>query len=211
MLAFKVASIVNEDVALRFWKMLLERNDAKQKAALPEICQALMDRVGELPDKRSRDIITESLSWALDNPEAIHIHLDSRQARNGHLPNMVAFANLLDGLEGYSKRWARKVRRIIHDRQSEFDKTLAFWHEMFSNASDEPMQLVGEVVVVQKVVGSEFEVKAEFRQCGHPSCRRNFVAVSSAHAGEFVAEGMCTTPQLRASARLYERFLVRRR
>jgi len=125
MLAFKVASIVSEDIAERFWKMLLERNEAKAKAALPGICQSLIDRVGELPDQRSQDIVRDGLSWARDNPETIHLHLDSRQARNGHMPNMVAFANLLDGLEGYSKRWGRKVRRITHDQQSEFDKTLA--------------------------------------------------------------------------------------
>jgi hypothetical protein len=59
-----------------------------------------------------------------------------------------------------------KVRRITHDRQSEFDKTLAFWHEMFSNASDEPIQLVGEVIVVQKVVGSEFDVKTDADSAG---------------------------------------------
>lgn len=166
MLAFKVASIVSEDVAIRFWKMLLERNESKAKAALPGICQLLIDRVGELPDQRSQDIVRDGLAWARDNPETIHIHLDSRQARNGHMPNMVAFANLLDGLEGYSKRWARKVRRITHDRQSEFDKTLTLWHEMYSNASDEPVQLVGESIVVQKVAGSQFEVKTDADSVG---------------------------------------------
>jgi len=37
---------------------------------------------------------------------------------------------------------------------------------MFSNASDEPIQLVGEVIVVQKVVGSEFEVKTDVDSAG---------------------------------------------
>jgi hypothetical protein len=166
MLAFKVASIVSEDVAVRFWATLLEKNETKVKAALPGICQSLIDRVDELPDQRSRDIVREALIWARENPETIHLHLDSRQARNGHMPNMVAFANLLDGLEGFSKRWARRVRRITHDRQSQFDKTLAFWHEMFSNASAEPVQLFGETVVVQKVAGSKFEVKADSESAG---------------------------------------------
>ena len=161
-LALKVATLVDEQLAQRFWAILLDRNDARQKAALPEICQTLIDRVGDLPDQRSRDIASETLSWARDNPDTIHIHLDSRQARNGHMPNMVAFANLLDGLEGFSKRWDRKVRRITHDRQSEFEQTLAAWHEMYSHASPEPVQtFVGETQVLQKVVGSEFEVKVD--------------------------------------------------
>lgn len=166
-LALKVATIVNEDVAQRFWTMLLDRNDARQRAALPGICQALMDRVGELPDQRSRDIVAETLTWARDNPETVHVHLDSRQAKNGHMPNMVAFANLLDGLEGFSKRWDRRVRRITHDRQAEFEKTLAEWHEMYSHASPEPIEaFVGEKHVFQKVVGSEFEVKADSDSAG---------------------------------------------
>lgn len=112
LLALKVASIVTEGIGQRFWSMLLDRNDARAKAALPGICQELIGRVGELPDQRSRDVVSETLAWARDNPDTIHIHLDSRQARNGHMPNMVAFANLLDGLEGFSKRWDRRVRRI---------------------------------------------------------------------------------------------------
>jgi Protein of unknown function (DUF3800) len=165
-IALKVATIVHEEVAKQFWTMLLDRSDARQKAALPGICQALIDRVGELPDQRSRDIVSDTLTWARDNPETIHIHLDSRQARHGHMPNMVAFTNLLEGLEGFSKRWERRVRRITHDRQSEFEKTLAFYHELYSNASDEPIQLIGETHVLQKVVGSEFEVKADTESAG---------------------------------------------
>ncbi|MBR0899106.1 DUF3800 domain-containing protein [Bradyrhizobium tropiciagri] len=166
-LALKVATIVDEDVGRRFWTMLLDRSDARQKQAIPVICQALIDRVDDLPDQRSRDIVAETLSWARDNPETIHVHLDSRQARNGHMPNMVAFANLLDGLEGFSKRWDRRVRRITHDRQGEFDKTLAEWHDLYSHASADPVEAwVGETHVFQKVVGSEFEVKADSESAG---------------------------------------------
>lgn len=70
---------------------------------------------------------------------------------------MVAFANLLDGLEGYSKRFKRRVARVTHDVQSEFEETLAIWHEMFSNASPEEVRWAGETYSLQKVVGSEFD------------------------------------------------------
>jgi hypothetical protein len=166
MLAFKVAALVTEDIAKRFWDTLLEKNEKKVKAALPEICQSLIERVDEVPDQRSRQIISDALAWARDHPETIHLHLDTRQARNGHMPNMVAFANLLEGLESFSKKWDRRVRRITHERQSEFDKTLKEWHEMHSTASDEPIHMPGEVIVFQKVVGSEFEVKEDSESAG---------------------------------------------
>jgi hypothetical protein len=166
-IAFKVASLVSEATAREFWAMLLENNEAKAKAALPGICQSILNAVGSLPDQRSREIVTSALEWARDRPDTIHLHIDSRQARKGHMPNMVAFANLLEGLEHRSKKWDRPVKRITHDRQSEFDKVLKGWHEMYSHASPEPVQfLAGETVVFQRVVGSEFEVKSSSESAG---------------------------------------------
>jgi hypothetical protein len=37
MFAFKVATLITEGIGQRFWDCLLERNEAKVKAALPEI------------------------------------------------------------------------------------------------------------------------------------------------------------------------------
>lgn len=161
MFAFKVATLITEGIGQRFWDCLLEKNEAKVKAALPEICVSLLERVNILPDQRSREIVTAGLEWARDHPDAIHMHLDSNQARKGHMPNLVAFANLLEGLEGFSKRWARPVRRITHDHQSEFENTLKEWHELYTTASPEPINWAGETYVVQRVVGSSFEMKAD--------------------------------------------------
>ena len=52
------------------------------------------------------------------------------------------------------------VEKIVHDRQSQFEGTLAEWHLMFSNASDEPIKLPGESVVLQKAAGSSFVVSS---------------------------------------------------
>jgi hypothetical protein len=161
MFAFKVAMLITEEIGQRFWDCLLEPDEAKVKAALPGICMDLLDRVHILPDQRSREVVTSGLEWARDHPEAIHMHLDSNQARKGHMPNLVAFANLLEGLEGFSKRWARPVRRITHDRQSEFENTLKEWHELYTTASPEPIKWAGETYTVQRVVGSSFEMRAD--------------------------------------------------
>ena len=166
MFAFKLATLVTEDIGQRFWDCLLEKNEAKVNAALPGICESLLERIGILPDQRSREVLTAGLEWARDHPDAIHIHLDSNQARKGHMPNLVAFANLLAGLEGFSKRWARPVKRITHDRQSEFENTLKEWHELYTTASPEPITWGGETYSVQRVVGSSFEMKADSDSVG---------------------------------------------
>lgn len=161
MLAFKLARIVDEGTARLFWKCILEPKEKVAYEMLPGVCEALQANIGQLPDERSRQVLGEGLEWARTHPESIQIHVDQKIAKQGHFPNMVAFANLLDGLENYSKMWKKRVARITHDQQSEFEKTLATWHEMFSTASAEEVRWAGETYVFQKVVGSQFEVKED--------------------------------------------------
>lgn len=159
-LAFKVAALLDEHVAKLFWAMLMEKSEVRARSLIPEICQAIMDRVHLLPDERSRLVITDALEWSKAHPEGLDFHHTGRQAKNGHMPNMVAFTNLLDGLEDLSKKWKRPVRRIRHDRQSQFESTLAEWHKMLANALPDPIHLPGETRVMRKVHNSDFEVSA---------------------------------------------------
>ncbi len=100
------------------------------------------------------------MEWLKAHPEALDFYQTGRQARNGHMPNLVAFTNLLDGLEILSKKWNRDVRLIRHDRQSQFEGTLAEWHKMVANALPDPIVLPGETRVLRKVHKSNFEVAA---------------------------------------------------
>ncbi|MFM7376735.1 MAG: hypothetical protein ACKO1O_01165, partial [Erythrobacter sp.] len=159
-LAFKVASLLDHDVARLFWTMLMERSESRARAMIPEICQAMIDRVQHLPDARSQQVISEALTWSKAHPEGLDFYQAGRQAKNGHMPNMVAFANLLDGLEALSIKWKRPVRLIRHDRQSQFEGTLTEWHQLFSNALPYQMHLPGETRVLRKVPNSDFEVYA---------------------------------------------------
>ena len=166
MMCFKVASIMTDDIAREFWAMLMARNEKQARAKIPGICDAVLSNVPLLPDQRSREVVTETLMWSRDHPEALDIFIAGRQAKNGHMPNMVAFANLLDGLEWFSKRWNRPLQKIVHDRQSQFEGSLEEWHRMFSNASGEPIHLPGETMVLRKVPGSTFEVSSSDDSAG---------------------------------------------
>jgi hypothetical protein len=155
-LCFKVATLLTDDIAKRFWDMLMAKSEKSARAIIPEICTAMLERVPLLSDQRSRDVVTEVFSWSLAHPNALDIFVASRQAKNGHMPNVVAFTNLLDGLEKLSKKWDRPLRKLVHDRQAQFETTLAEWHRLFSNASDEPIKRIDETVIFQKVAGSTF-------------------------------------------------------
>lgn len=165
-LCFKVATLITEKIAHDFWDMLMARNEKMAREKIPGICGDLLERVNLLADAGSRKVVFETLVWSRDHPEALDIFISGRQAKNGHMPNLVAFGNLLDGLEGFSKRWRRPLKKIIHDRQSQFESSLAEWHRLFSNASDEPIHRPGETIVFQKVAGSSFGVSASNESAG---------------------------------------------
>jgi hypothetical protein len=159
--AFKLAMAIDMETAQLFWQCILEPNEKKAYELLPSVCARLHGNLLEIPDARSREILGEGLEWARRYPESIQIHTDRKLSRQGHFPNLVAFSNLLDGLDKYAKERKKRVARITHDQQNEFAKSLAMWHELFSNAAPDEIQWGGETYSVQKVVGSEFEVKAD--------------------------------------------------
>ncbi len=160
-LVFKVAALLDDELAELFWNCLMERQETVCREYLVRFCKILLSRVPALPDARSQKVMGEAIQWAIDNPHALLIHTNTKHKLLAHMPNMVAFANLLEGIDVLSKKLGRPVRCITHDRQSQFEKTLEAWHEIFSNASNEPIMLPGEVRILQKVPGSTFQIKAD--------------------------------------------------
>ncbi len=166
-LVFKVAGLLDEKLAKKFWDCLMSRGRKQANELFIEVCDLLLARVANLPDARSREMIGEAVQWARDNPEAIHFYSDSDLSRYAHLPNLVAFTNLIDGLDRQSQAWARPVRLIRHDRQMQFKKNFEFVHEMVTNASPEPFYWAGgEKHVIQKVAGSTFVMSSSDASAG---------------------------------------------
>lgn len=161
MMVFKVASLLDLELAQLFWDCLMEGNEQKCRALLVRFSEKLLPRIESLPDQRSQDLVHDALDWVIANPEALQIHTKTKHARLTHMPNMVAFANLLGGLQFLSEKMRRPVKRITHDRQDQFEKTLEAWHELYSRASNDQIHVPGEVYTLQKVPGSSFELKAD--------------------------------------------------
>jgi len=166
LLTFKLSYLIDEDTARAFWKCILEPKEDRARGQLVEVCNALLKNVSDLPDEGSRKTLSNALEWARDHPEAIQIHVDRKIARQGHFPNLVAFTNLLRGLEGLSKRFKKPVARITHDQQSEFEKTLKTYHDILSTASDDEIRWAGETYTFQAVKGSMFETKEDNLSAG---------------------------------------------
>ncbi|MDA9416420.1 hypothetical protein XH81_16410 [Bradyrhizobium sp. CCBAU 25360] len=161
MLAFKLAATINDEIAKNFWKCLLLPNEDKSREALPAICSALKAQLHVLPDERSREVLGAGLDWIIQHPESIHFATEQKIAKQGHFPNLVAFANLLRGLQNFSELWKKKIKRITHDEQSEFGSMLQTWHKMFSNASPDVIEWAGESYSLQMAPGSDFVISSD--------------------------------------------------
>lgn len=69
--------------------------------------------------------------------------------------------NIDPDLEFAPRERKKRVARITHDQQAEFAKSLAMWHELFSNAAPDQIRGAGETYTLQRVVGSEFKVNED--------------------------------------------------
>jgi hypothetical protein len=158
-MTFKLAEVIPPDLARDFWKAMMAKRPADATAGLVAFCDAVVRLVAGHRDRRFVQVVTDTLGWARDNPEAIYFHSTGKLARQGHMPNTVAFGNLLDGIELQSKAWGVPIQLIRHDQQNEFAGALAFWHDLYSHASPEAVDLmVGEKFVMQKGYGSRLEM-----------------------------------------------------
>lgn len=158
-LVFKVAYILDDVAAVAFIDALMDSNDQRARSKMADFCRLILPRVNDIPDARSREIVTNALEWAAENPEALQFVHSDKVGRKSHLPNIIGFGNLLAAIEKQSALWGRKVEVIRHDRQHEFAAGLTFWHQMYSNAlADVVEHPFGGRMVLRRVFGSRLEI-----------------------------------------------------
>lgn len=166
-LMFKIALyVLTEEIAQVVWDCVTATSEQKSKELFVAGADLMLARAALLPDERSRELITGALKWARANPDAFDTHLRDKTSRNGHAPNFVAFTNLMRGIDEASKAWKRPVREIVHDRQSQFEKSLAQWHAIYARpelADIEPISWPGEDApfTPAQVTGSRFRMASE--------------------------------------------------
>ncbi|MCO8018228.1 DUF3800 domain-containing protein [Brevundimonas diminuta] len=162
MLAFKLAHAIDEEVAREFWDFILITRREEATKRLPAICEKLKLLLPAIPDARSREVLGDGLDWVIKHPECIHVvQIEQKAAKQGHFPNLVAFMNLLRGLDEHAKSRRKQIARIVHDEQSEFGKMLEYWHGLHANAAPEPITWVDETWSVQLNPGSDFLIQRD--------------------------------------------------
>ena len=133
-LLLKVASLFDEEIAKHAWRARIEVDDATAQLGMISVCRELRQRVTRLSDARSRQLITDALTWAESNPASISYNVSSKKSILEITPNIIGFQSVMHGIANRIDRNKRKASRIVVDQQSQFNKsqrTLAeFYHSI---------------------------------------------------------------------------------
>jgi hypothetical protein len=121
-LLLKLAHLFTDELAQIAWEARLEINAEKANRQLVNVCRALRERVHRLPDARSRQLISDTLLWAENNPSEIHYNVATAELRLSVMPNVIGFQSVMVGIASRIKKHGRRPSRITVDQQSQFNK-----------------------------------------------------------------------------------------
>jgi hypothetical protein len=140
-LVAKVSSLFDEALLKKSWKARIAINKKFAEKELVEVCQELLKRVNYLPDKRSIEIITDALEWAIENPSKIHYHASSKEDKLQISPNLIGFQSVMHGIATRLENTKSEATKVVVDRQSEFNKAQEWISDLYRNTKklDEPM------------------------------------------------------------------------
>lgn len=135
-----------------FWDLF----QAQDPQRFGQLLVSVRDRVRSMPyDKRSAQILTESLDWASKHPGAV---LDSFSESDS--PNFVAFTALFDHLHLFHKRSGHTIGYFVHDEQDQFVPHFARAFDYLAKFHGEthPLAMISEIEPI-----SSFDCTLEVR------------------------------------------------
>lgn len=121
LLLLKVSVLFDDDLAQRAWRARIDINNASAESEMVSVCRALIARLSRLPDARSRELIGDSLSWAISHPHDIHYNCESPKEVLQVAPNIIGFQIVMHGIAARLTR-AKPNAKIVVDQQSQFNK-----------------------------------------------------------------------------------------
>jgi hypothetical protein len=115
------------------WEARITLDKMKSCEIISEVCSELLDRVHELPDKRSIEILTDGLRWARKNISSMDYNTYSKKDKLQTSPNIICFQSVMHGIAARLKASSSNAMLIIVDRQSDFNNAQKFIAEIYRN------------------------------------------------------------------------------
>ena len=134
-LLLKLASLFEEDDARLAWSARNDTDRTRANEKLIAVCQNLAQRVGQLPDARSRQLIGDALTWASQNPDAIGYNVDQQGDKKQISPNIIGFQLVMHGIANRILKRGKRASKIVVDRQTEFNKAQKTLSEFYAAAA----------------------------------------------------------------------------
>lgn len=129
-----IDSMMHDDLDKQFWGYYL----ADDLDGLISICRELKVRAEKISDKIVKQVISESLEYAIDNPGIFTlISAKGKSAYKKQTPNMIAFFSLMNSIHTFSHKYKLDIKQFIHDQTDEFRGTMREFHRTFFNLESE--------------------------------------------------------------------------
>jgi len=137
-LLIKLAYLFDEELLKKAWEARITTNSSRAEKLLIEVCGTIVDRVGVLPDARSRELITDGLKWVINNPSQIGYNVDTKKDSLQISPNLIGFQSVMHGIASRLKKTKAKAAAVIVDRQSQFNAAQEFIADFYQKARHVP-------------------------------------------------------------------------
>jgi hypothetical protein len=133
----KLASLFDDKLAKSAWMARIDINDKSAEERLVSVCRDLLPRLTLLPDARSRQLLSDSLQWTIQNPHEIRYNCKTKKEILTITPNIIGFQAVMHGIASRLKK-PEDAKSIIIDQQSQFNKAQRNLAEFYSSARQVP-------------------------------------------------------------------------
>lgn len=120
-LLLKLATLFDEGLAKLAWAARIEINDAVAQQKLVEVCTGLLARVSTLPDARSRELISDTLQWAIDHPADIGYNVNDEEMRLQVFDQFSIGETDELSLKALAKRWTQWFEELPEPTAEQFE------------------------------------------------------------------------------------------
>lgn len=167
-LLLKLASLFDESLARDAWRARITPNDAVALPLMQKVCRELRERIGQLPDQRSRQLIADALTWAENHPQEISFNVPSKKDMLQVTPNIVGFQSVMQGIASMLESTKMEASRIVVDRQSQFNKAQRTLADFYRKAKGLKMPIGPGLPVVDHtyVPDIPIEFSSSIDSCG---------------------------------------------
>lgn len=132
----KIASLFDHRTLQKAWEARVQTKETNSVTILTDVCSVLLSRINFISDDRSRNIITDSFNWVINNPTKLHYNANSKDDITWITPNIIGFESVMLGIADKIKNKSDKTPIIIVDLQTQFNRTQNLLANFYAEANN---------------------------------------------------------------------------